>query len=183
MSSFVRAVILVLGLSLGAMAGPAAAQQLTAAQLGAAEARLASFDALLDAGRMGDGVDFLPPPLLASLAARYGVTVDEARAATRDSVQGMLEDVTILESGHDFSRAQLKITPDGRRTYLLVPMAMTMQAGDIRAASASQTLMFEDQGQWWVLSVQPGVLTDLLREAYPEFAGVEFPVDVFEVLD
>jgi hypothetical protein len=138
----------------------------------------------LSGGRLGDGVDFLPPPLIQAIATRYGVSVDQARAAARGGIESALEGVTIERGGHDFSRAEIRVTPDGRRTYLLVPMSMVMSSGGLRAASTSQSLMFEDGGQWWIMSVEPGPLADVLVEAYPEFRGVEFPSDgTFEIQD
>jgi len=89
----------------------------------------------------------------------------------------MLEQVHIDNFGMNLAAAQEMTTPTGGRTYLLIPTwtEMTVQGvGRIRADT--QTLAWQDDGQWYLIRIEDAPQQAMLREAYPELAGVDFPL-------
>jgi hypothetical protein len=52
-----------------------------------------------------------------------------------------------------------------------------------RVRIGSHTLALLDEGKWYLLQVNHGPRVQILREVYPEFAGVVFPSGSTEMLN
>lgn len=162
---------------------PAAAQDVTPQDRAQVSALLTGVHDRVVGGDMSAAMDVLPPGVIDAMANRYGVTPEEARQAARDVAAQIMADVEILDYRVDVDGAQVKRTPDGSRTYLMVPLHMTMRTQGIMVKTTSSTLVFQVDGAWYGMSVDGDEQADVLREVYPEFAGVEFPAGTMEIVE
>lgn len=163
---------------------PAVAQDVSQADRATLEARIAAFDAVVKAGRIGETVDFLPPRLLQSLMAQAGLPEAEFRLAMAAQMAEVFKVVKIVSFGMDMTAAAVATTPDGRRSYMLIPTETVMELPDAgRLRSRSNTIALKDDGQWYVVRVDNEQQILRLRDVYPEFAGVDFPPGSMAAVD
>lgn len=163
---------------------PVLAQEIGQADRATLEARIAAFDALIRAGRMGETVDFLPPRLLQSLVAKAGLTEAEFRLVMAAQIAEVFKVVKIVSFGMDMTAAAVATTPDGRRSYMLIPTETVLELPDARRVrSRSNTIALRDDGQWHVVRVDNEQQLLMLRDVYPEFAGVDFPSGSMTAVD
>lgn len=157
-------------------AASAAAQHISPADRATIAQRIATFDKMMTQGRTGDSLDFVPPRLLATIAAKGGVSVADVKASFATQVAQAMKDVTFVSFGMDLAAATVATTPDKRRTYLLLPTETVIQvtAGP-RLRSNTVTLALKEGALWYLVRIDNPGQVALLRAAYPEFAGVDFP--------
>lgn len=167
-----------------ALATPTLAQELSAAQQDALAARVAEFDGTMRAGDMAGLMDFMPARIKQTIADEAGVSVDELEAAMREQMDAAMAGATIDAFSMDLDALTTAQTPDGGRTYALIPTTteITME-GMGRMRAASQTLAFEDEGTWNLLRVDDPNQVAILQAAYPEFAGVAFTPGTMEQVE
>ena len=120
-----------------ALAAPAMGQQFSDADRAAVSARLDAVHDQVVAGDMSAAMDVLPPGIIEGIAARYGVTPQQAREAGREAAAAAMDQVEIVEYRIDMDAAEVRLTPDGRRTYVIVPLHMTMRIQNITARALS----------------------------------------------
>ena len=104
----------------------------------------------------------------------------DLKAATREMVATEMQGVTFVSIDTDLGSAAPLRTPDGSRTYLLIPTIFVMDipgAGRIR--STTSTLALKDGGEWYLIRIDEQNQV-VLKELWPEFAPVQFPVAVLE---
>jgi hypothetical protein len=163
-------------LAVAVLAGPALAQEVTPEQRDALSARVEEFGAVMDSGDMAGLLAFTPPPVRATLAEMSGLSEQELTEAMRQASEAMLAGATIDDFGMDVEGATAAATPDGARTYLLVPTTTEVTVnGQGSLRTSSQTLALEDDGEWWLVRVEDPQQAMILAQAYPEFTGVAFP--------
>ncbi|WP_156397312.1 MULTISPECIES: hypothetical protein [unclassified Sphingomonas] len=171
------------------VAGPAAwtpvvAQEISQADRAMIEARIAAFDAVIKAGRIGEVVDFLPPRLLHSMAGEAGLTEAELRPHIAAQMAEVFKVVKIVSFAMDIADASVATTPDGRRSYMLIPTEIVMELPDARRLrSRSSTIALKDDGQWYIVRIDNARQVIMLRDIYPEFAGVDFPAGSTAAVD
>ncbi|WP_439473272.1 hypothetical protein [Brevundimonas sp.] len=175
----IRSILLLLAatLSIALSGGPAFAQSVTDADRAQIQARIDELSGLINQGDLAGAIDVVPPRLRYLIANRFGIPRDQIKPAMRQVLGPMLEQVHIDNFGMNLAAAQEMTTPTGGRTYLLIPTwtEMTVQGvGRIRADT--QTLAWQDDGQWYLIRIEDAPQQAMLREAYPELAGVDFPL-------
>jgi hypothetical protein len=174
-----------IGLALGYLAvAPVQAQRIEQADRSAIDARIDAFDAMMKAGRFEEMVDFMPPRMWRMLLDQSGVTDQQMRAIMKAQMIETFKTVKIISYSMDSRAATLGTTPDKTRDYLLIPTETVMEIPDgQRLLSKSRTLALKDGNQWYVARIQGPQQILMLRAAYPEFAGVDFPSDTTAVVD
>jgi hypothetical protein len=156
------------------VATPAMAE-ITAAERAEVSSRVAAFSAEVVEMDVAAMFDFLPPKMLQQIATQAGGTVEQLRAAAQAAGQHALQGARISDYAMDVDGATAAVTPDGARDYLLIPTMVVVEAETMRIRVDTHTLAFRDDGQWYLLRVQEASHIAILRQAYPEFAGVDFP--------
>jgi len=174
----IRSILLLLAaaLSIALSGGPASAQSVTEADRAQIQSRINELSALINQGDMVGAIEVVPPRLQDMISTRFGIPRDQLKAAMQEAMGPMLAQVKVDGYGMDLAAASVLNTPTGNRTYLLIPTwtEMTVQgAGRFRAET--QTLAWQDEGQWYLIRVEDAPQQAMLREAYPELVGVEFP--------
>ena len=182
MSRLFRVVLIAASLVFAA-AAPALAQDVSAEDRATVVARFETLHDKVVGGDMSAAMDMLPPGVIDAMAARYGVTPEQAREAAREVAAQVMSDVEVLEYRIDMDGADVRRTPDGARTYLMVPLHMTMRMQGMTVKATSPTLAFEVDGVWYMMNVEEAEQAAVLREVYPEFEGVEFPKGTMEIVE
>jgi hypothetical protein len=182
MSPLFRALLIAASLAF-ATAAPALAQDLSAEDRATVSARFETLHDKVVGGDMSAAMDMLPPGVIDAMAARYGVTPEQAREAAREVAAQVMSGVEVTEYRVDVDGAEVKRTPDGTRTYLIVPLHMTMRMPGLTAKAYSPTLAFEVDGVWYMMNVEEAEQAAVLREVYPEFRDVEFPKGTMEIVE
>ena len=181
-------IAMVLTLGSGLAAAPALAQDAPKATLSAADragldARIDQLIGMVEAGQYSAMIEFLPPKVVQTIADTFGVTADEAIEASRQMVDEVMSQVTILAFDIDRAGARTFVTPDGSRQYVILDLNMLMETQGIRGKAVSPNLAFEDEGIWYIMDINDPAQANILREAYPEFEGVTFEPGTMEVID
>lgn len=171
-------------LPLALLAAPALAQDVTDEDRAAIEARIAQFDDAMGQGDMAALFGYMPPKLMAYIAEQAGVPVEGLEDAVRAQLDAAMATVTVDEFGMDLDAATFQETPEGGRTYGLIPTTTTMTvdgAGTMRAES--QTVALEDEGEWYLVRVDDPTQVAIIKAVYPEFADVEFQPGTMEAVE
>jgi len=181
-------IAMVLTLGSGLAAAPALAQDAPKATLSAADragldARIDQLNGMVEAGQFSAMIEFLPPKVLQTIADTFGVTADEAIEASRQMVDEVMNQVTIVAFDIDRVGGRTFVTPDGSRQYVILDLNMLMETQGIRIKAVSPNLAFKDEGVWYIMDVNDPAQANILREAYPEFDGVTFEPGTMEVID
>ncbi|MGL5010648.1 MAG: hypothetical protein ACRC6I_12260 [Paracoccaceae bacterium] len=171
MKALFKAALLALTLA----AAPAFAGPIADADRAAVTERVDAFNTAFLGGDMAAVFDFMPPKIISSIATQSGMTEEALMAAMKEQIDMAMAMVTIDSFGMDMETASAETTPDGSRTYVLIPTftEMTVEgAGKMRADG--ETLAFEDEGKWYLVRVDDPAQVQLLTAVYPEFTGVTF---------
>jgi len=181
-------IAMVLALGSGLAAVPALAQEAPKATLSAVDrasldARIDQMNAMAGAGQYSAMIEFLPPKVLETIADTFGATVEEAKEASRQAVDEVMSQVTIVEYGIDMAGAETFVTPDGSRPYVIFNLSMLMETQGIRIKAVSPNIAFMDEGVWYLMDPSDPVQTEFLRKAYPEFEGVTFAPGTMEIVE
>ncbi|WP_233503360.1 hypothetical protein [Sphingomonas psychrotolerans] len=160
----------------GVAPSPVAAQGITQTDRAAIENRIGAFDKMMREGRTGDSLDFVPPRLLGVIAKKFGLSPADVKPSFRQQVAEAMKHVKIVSFRMVLSNGTAGATPNKSRNYMLIPTETVVEVpGTGRLLSKSSTLAFQDNGIWYLVRIGEAEQVLVLREAYPEFAGVEFP--------
>jgi hypothetical protein len=171
------AIVVVAGGSL-----PAYARSLDAKETAALTETVDAFNAAMSTQNFERVVQTIPPKVLVSLGAKANVTPDQIREMVITLMKTALATVKIESFGMDMKAVQFKELASGA-PYALIPTVTVMDVGDKgRFQQKSHTLGLLDEGKWYLVRVSEVAQLMILREVYPEFAGVEFPQGSMEVL-
>ena len=170
-----RAVVAALVAALCLGASPALGQEFSADDEAQVQARVAELMAVTESGDISGALDVVPPRLYRHIARRIGVTEAEVRdyllRMTGDATAG----IVVVDYAIDVEGTRPSLTPDGTRTYLLMPTVLRMRRDGQVLRSESQTLALEDEGRWWLIRIDTQQQVDLVTQIWPEFSGVDFP--------
>lgn len=136
----------------------------------ALEVRAEGMTAALVAGDEAAMFDFMPPPILARLAALAGRTQEEFRALLIDNPP---EDTGVSEFRLDLAAAALFHGSDGE-TYALIPtesLAFDPNRGRFRVAAT--TIGIRSGDTWHFVTIGNDAVLSLLVATYPALAGAE----------
>ena len=106
---------------------------------------------------------------------------DKEAMAVIDEMAKALAAVKIVSFGMYLAKAEQRELADGT-PYVLVPTEVVMDAGDGKTAVRSHTLALMDADVWYLMRVSDQEQLTILRQVYPEYAGVEFPSGSVEAL-
>lgn len=181
-------ITMVLALGSGIVAAPALAQAAPKATLSAADragldARIDQMHGMVAAGQYSAMIEFLPPKVLQTIADTFGATADEAREASRQVVDEVMRQVTIIDYHVDLAGAGTFVTPDGSRPYVIFNISMLMETQGIQIKAVSPNLAFMDEGVWYLMDPSDPAQAGFLREAYPEFEGVTFEPGTMDIVE
>lgn len=146
--------------------------------------RVDGFSESLAEGDMGAVFDYMPPKILTLLAEQSGLEEDALIEMSKAQLETAMASVTMDDFAMDIEAATYQMTPDGSRGYLLIPTQslMTVEGAGMMKAS-SETLVFEDGGEWYVARVDEPSQAALVQTAYPEFAGITFAPGTVEAAE
>jgi hypothetical protein len=131
------------------------------------------------AGDIAATFDYVPDKLFAQIADSAGVPADVMMTMVKEQISTAMATVTVESFLMNMDTATYETTPDGSRQYVVIPTEtiMTVEgAGKIR--STGNSLALEDEGSWYLISVDDPSQAQFLSGAYPEFEGVTFPAAV-----
>ncbi|UYY57122.1 hypothetical protein [Sphingomonas sp. S2-65] len=155
---------------------PVAAQSITQTDHAAIQSRISAFDKMMREGRTDDSLDFVPPRLLGVIAKKFGLSPADVKPSFRQQVAEAMKHVKIVSFRMTLSSATAGVTPNKRRNYMLIPTETVVEVpGAGRILSKSSTLALQENGSWYLVRIDEAEQVLVLRETYPEFAGVEFP--------
>ena len=157
------------------LAAPAAhARDVTEADREAIDARIAELDGYMEAGDMGAVSEVVPPAIFETMAAELDLSVDELLAAMTQAMEQMMTQVEIVSFEMRPEGVEGRDTASGR-PYLLVPTETVMRAEGQTLRNESITVAMEEGGEWFLVRVDDMNQIAMLRKAFPDFEGVEFP--------
>jgi hypothetical protein len=170
-------------LTLVLVATAAWARPLTDQERASLAAAIESFGAAVREGNHARVVEVTPPKYIDAFARRTGTTRDEVVAMMIKATQQMFQEGNIkIESIRmDLAGADHKALASGA-PYLLIPTQTIISGAGQSFRDTSPTLAFIEEGKWFLLLIKNPPQLDFLREAYPEFIGVEFPSSSIEAL-
>lgn len=155
---------------------PGLAQSVTPEARERIQTRISSLEAVIEGGDLAGALAVVPPRLLRAIATKFGVAEADLMPAMRTALESSLSGVRIEGYAMDLAAADVAETPDGARTYLLIPTHTVMQVeGAGRVRTDNQTLALEDDGEWYLIRIDDAAQAAMVREVYPEFATVQFP--------
>jgi hypothetical protein len=176
--------LLPLAISLTLALSPAFADPVSPDVAAAVQGRIDSFNSMVASGDLVGTIDFTPPTLLSHMASAYGTTPKAMRSQMKDALQATQGTVTFDSFAMNLAAADQATTPDGSRTYVMVPTeAVLSVTGGSKVKSASQTLALEEDGQWYLISITDANLVAMIQGAYPEFAGVPLPAGTITAME
>ena len=148
----------------------------------ALSAALLVLQAMTAEARYDDVVAVVPPRIVAAIAKKNGVTVENLKPAIAAVITAALAAAKVESFSIDISQAKYKELPDGS-PYALIPTKTVIDAGDKgRFAESTFSLAIIDDGKWYVIRVNDVANLIIMRSVYPEFAGVELPSGSMEIL-
>ena len=164
------------------LAGAAVAQPLDAEARAALDARIAQFEAALDAGDARTAGEVVPPKMLAVMAERFGLEPAQLLDLMAAEMAQTMQDVTVETYDMDMEAATTGVTPTGR-AYMIIPTTTRVVVDSQRMEGTSPTLAFADEGTWYLVRIDGAQQAAFLAAAYPEFADVTFPASSMTFLE
>lgn len=151
----------------------ASARALSGDETASLEATVKSFDAAMRSADYEKVADTIPPRVFAHIAKTAGMEVSALRPLMIEQMTKALAAVKIKDFSMDLANAAHKEAANGN-PYVLIPTVTEMETGGQEIVAKSDTLALMDEGKWYLLRVQDAAQVTILKQVYPEFAGVEF---------
>jgi hypothetical protein len=167
------------------VASAAWGRPLTDQEKAALAATVESYEAALREGNYARVMQAMPPKVIAAIARRAGASPNQVVAELIREVQEALQrgDVKIESFRFDLGRADHKEHSTGAPYAVIPTEAIVAVRGGRRVREKSLALALLEEGQWSLLRMSDARQLQILREAYPEFAGVEFPRSSTEIVN
>lgn len=125
-------------------------------------------------------VKAIPPRIVKQMAKHDGVSEDEISKALAELVGASMAAMPVKSFALKLPDAEHKELADGT-PYLLIPTDTVMDAGGAdKVLMRAPTLALIDGSEWYLLRTTDAQLVSALREAYPDYAGVDFPQATIE---
>jgi hypothetical protein len=171
-------------LVMAVFAGPLAAREPSAQERAGIADRIARFDQQVRSGDLAGIVGIMPPTLKRLMATKFNVPAAGIDAAMIAVMTPLMATVTVEDFKIDLAQAEYRLTPDGQRFYALIPTQtrMTIQK-TTKIETKSRTLALVDEGAWYLVRLDQPQQIGMFKEAFPEFAAVEFPAGEIRQLD
>jgi len=166
-------------LVLAAMSGTAQSRSLNTVEKAALSTAVAALNTAMQNGNFDYVVGNMPPKMVHFFAANSNVPIDEFRQNVIRKFAEMKSSGVLESYVLDLSTAQTKELPNGM-PYVLLPTTTIMQHEGKHYKSSYYTIALLDGGKWYTDRIGKEMA---LLQAYPEFAGVEFPQGTTEIVD
>jgi hypothetical protein len=170
-------------LALVLVAGAGWARPLNDQETASLAATVEGFGAAVREGNDARIVQIAPPKYIGALARRTGATPDEVVAMIIKAQQQMFQ-----EGGIKIESFRMELAGAGHKElasgtpYLLIPTQTIVSVAAQSFRQRSHTLALLEDGKWFLLQIADAPQLEFLLDAYPEFAGVEFPTGSVEAL-
>lgn len=165
------------------LGGPALSLDLPQEDRAALATRVETFDQAIRANDTDGIIAVVPPKVLALIAEKASVPIDELKQGLAGQIEQAMTDVTIVSFGMDLDAAEVGESAEGR-TYLMVPTHSVMEAKNLgKVETKTHTLAFEDGGRWYLVRLDNEQQKMILKAAYPEFSDIAFPEGTMEVIE
>lgn len=136
----------------------------------AIEALSSAFDAAFETGDMAAVIGFIPPPIIEHIASQNGFEVEPLKSMLIQQTEQMMAKVTVEDFSMDLAQASTGTTATGR-DFALVPTITVISMGGISTENTTNTLFFEDSGEWYLLRIENAGQIKVLNAVYPDFLG------------
>lgn len=169
---------LALGLWLGLGFGAASARELTEEERGALDSKVDIYVEALGVGDFDTLIDNMPAPLVAVIAARNGLSVEDVSAMMREAAVHYASAVHFEEltlSGDDFT--SFEETSAGL-VYGFAPTRFVVSYNDDRYGLESRVMALYDGAEWHLLRIEAQSTYDMLIEAYPSLEGMPYEPEI-----
>lgn len=145
-------------------------------------ATVTEFNSAMAAKNFDRLAETVPPKILASLGAKAQVPVEDVRKAMMDVIKMTFAQVIVDSFSMDFAGAEYKVLANGT-PYALIPTETVILVPEQgKVSNKSHSLALLDEGKWYLVRVSEAAQLMILKDVYPEFAGVEFPQGSMEIL-
>ena len=163
-----------------ALASPALAREVTSEDRETVAALIADFTEVIEIGDMPGLIGFIPPPMITTIAEANGIPEDTLMEILAGAMAQAMEGVTVERFEMDLAAGTEGETSAGR-PYIAIPTTNVMRIdGSGTATATSTTLALEDEGRWYITRIDDATQLAILRDTYPDFAGIEFPAGTME---
>ncbi len=120
-------------------------------------------------------LDFMSPRILTLIADKAGIGVDKLRSGMIKQMEKAFKVVKLESFSMRPAEADIRQLKNGK-PYALVPTKTVIDMGEKgRIAQTSYTLALLSDKKWFLVRIADLRQIAMLREAHPDFAGVEFP--------
>ena len=161
---------------------PTDARPLTAVEKAALAERVGTFETAMRSNDLAGLVSVIPPRVLEHIADRAGIAADDVRTVVIEQMAQVLADGMVDSFAMDLPLAEQRELSDGT-PYVLIPTKTVIATGNgSRMLFRSHTLALLDENGWYLLRMSDARQLEILREVYPGYAGVEFPLGSMEAL-
>lgn len=169
------------GLMLAVCSGPVAARGLAAHELASLKSTIAEFDAAMRAEDYGVVVKTIPPKVIEHISKQAKIEVEPLTAFIVQTMKAAMQTVKLVSFGMDVDAIEQKELANGE-PYAMVPTRTVMDPGTGKVAVKSHTLALLDNSTWYLLRIEEVAQVEILKQVYPEFAGVVFPTGSVEAI-
>ena len=130
------------------------------------EAKVKENEKYIENGEHKHMFDLFPEKVAAYVAKTNEITEEEFREGVISFSTENYEGAKLIMV-RDFSKARVNQTFAGR-TYVIVPLSSHLEAdGKKTGASKMETLIFEDEGKWYMVNIDKTSIP-VLKEVYPD---------------
>ena len=130
------------------------------------EAKVKENEKYIENGEHQHMFDLFPEKVAAYVAKTNEITEEEFREGVISFSTENYEGAKLIMV-RDFSKAKVNQTFAGR-TYVIVPLSSHLEAdGKKTGASKMETLIFEDEGKWYMVNIDKTSIP-VLKEVYPD---------------
>ena len=130
------------------------------------EAKVKENEKYIENGEHEHLFDLFPEKVASHVGKTNGITEKEFKDGVISYWIEEYKDVKLIMV-RDFSKARVNQTFAGR-TYVIVPLSSHLEAdGKKTGASKMETLIFEDEGKWYMVNIDKTSIP-VLKEVYPD---------------
>lgn len=155
---------------------------LEASKIAALETRIERFVEAIEQNDIEEIVTVMPPRFLGFVAQKAGLSVDEMRPILIGAMSEVMADATFENVKIELDKAE-PLTSKTGRNYAFVPSSFTISMQGQRVLREASILALEDEGKWYLFSINQTSEVLILKEVYPDMTDVTFPTGKTSVVN
>lgn len=144
--------------------------------------RITSFERAFAAQNIKEIINVVPPSLIAAIASDANVPQAQLRTAMETETRNAMRQINIVSFGMALDQATFLTTSKGRPYGLIPTQTVVETPAGTRLQSNNSTLTLQEGGKWYLVRIDQGRQIELLRQIYPDFKGVTFPIGSSKVV-